>query len=194
MDCAKVGRLILSLRKEQGLTQKQLAARLGLSDKTISKWERGLGCPDVSLLRGLGRALNVDIEKILEGDLGRQRPDTGNMKRTQFYLCPQCGNILLSTGKGQLSCCGRPLAPLTARPASREHPCRAEKLDGDWYVTFDHEMDKGHYLTFAAYLNWDRALLVRLYPEQEAAVRLPYGRGGAGCTTAAPGTGCIIKT
>lgn len=42
MDCSKVGRLILSLRQERGLTQKQLAESLGLSDRTISKWERGV--------------------------------------------------------------------------------------------------------------------------------------------------------
>ncbi|MEG2687220.1 MAG: helix-turn-helix transcriptional regulator, partial [Christensenellaceae bacterium] len=53
MDCKKVGILIRGLRKEKKLTQKQLADAMNISDKTISKWERGLGCPDVSLLHGL---------------------------------------------------------------------------------------------------------------------------------------------
>ena len=69
MDCSKVGRLILSLRQERGLTQKQLAESLGLSDRTISKWERGLGLPDVSLLRELSAVFGVNIERILAGDL-----------------------------------------------------------------------------------------------------------------------------
>ena len=45
MDNAKIGKLILRLRSEKGLTQKQLADSICVSDKTISKWERGLGCP-----------------------------------------------------------------------------------------------------------------------------------------------------
>ena len=68
MDCSKVGRLILSLRQERGLTQKQLAESLGLSDRTISKWERGLGLPDVSLLRELSAVFGVNIEQLLAGD------------------------------------------------------------------------------------------------------------------------------
>ena len=51
MNPEKIGSLIFQLRKEKNLTQKQLGEKLGLSDKTISKWERGLGCPDISLLR-----------------------------------------------------------------------------------------------------------------------------------------------
>ena len=50
MDCAKIGKLIHSLRKEQQLTQQQLADRMSIGDKAISKWDRGLGCPDVTLL------------------------------------------------------------------------------------------------------------------------------------------------
>ena len=61
MDCAKVGRLIYRLRHEKGMTQRVLADALGVSDKAISKWERGLGCPDVTLLRALSAVLGADI-------------------------------------------------------------------------------------------------------------------------------------
>ena len=54
MDHEQIGRLIRSLRREQGLTQLQLASLLNVSDKAVSKWERGLGCPEVSLLPGCG--------------------------------------------------------------------------------------------------------------------------------------------
>ena len=89
MDCSKVGKLIFGLRKEKGMTQKQLADAMNISDKTISKWERGLGCPDVSLLRELSEVLNVDIEKILLGDLEPNNADGGNMKKNKILYMPQ---------------------------------------------------------------------------------------------------------
>ena len=61
MDNGKIGELIHRLRRERGLTQLQLAERLGVSDKAVSKWERGLGCPDVSLLPALSEAFGVDV-------------------------------------------------------------------------------------------------------------------------------------
>ena len=55
MDYEKIGALIRSLRTQQGLTQRELAQQLTVSDKAVSKWERGQGCPDVSLLPSLAR-------------------------------------------------------------------------------------------------------------------------------------------
>ena len=63
------GALIAQLRKEQGLTQKQLAEQLHISDRTISKWERGPGFPDVSLLEPLADALHCSVVSLLEGRL-----------------------------------------------------------------------------------------------------------------------------
>ena len=93
MNPEKIGSLIFQLRKEKNLTQKQLGEKLGLSDKTISKWERGLGCPDISLLRDISKIFNVNIEKILLGDLQENDINGGNMKRIKFYVCPNCGNV-----------------------------------------------------------------------------------------------------
>lgn len=67
MDYQKVGSLIATLRKEKGLTQKELSDKLGITDRAVSKWERGLGCPDVSLLDDLSRILDVSILEILKG-------------------------------------------------------------------------------------------------------------------------------
>ena len=61
MDCVKTGRLIAKLRKEKGLTQKNVADALGISNKTISKWETGLGCPDLSLWPDLSTILGAEI-------------------------------------------------------------------------------------------------------------------------------------
>ena len=178
MDCRKVGELILKLRKEKGLTQKQLARTMNLSDKTISKWERGFGCPDVSLLRELSAALGVNVENLLAGTLEPNDTDGGNMKRIKFYTCPDCGNILTATGDAEISCCGRKLAPMAARPADEEHRLKVEKVEDDFYITFTHPMTKEHYLNFLAYAAPDRVLLVRLYPEQGGEVRMAQMHGG----------------
>lgn len=178
MDLSKVGQLIYDLRREKGLTQKQLADQMNLSDKTISKWERGLGCPDVSLLGELSRILGVHIEQILAGDLAPKDPDGGNMKRIRFFVCPQCGNILTATSAAEISCCGRRLEPLMPQAAGDDHAVRLEEVDDEYFVSIDHPMTKDHYLSFAAWVSYDRMTLIRLYPEQAAEFRLPAQRRG----------------
>ena len=178
MDCEKIGKLILSLRKERNMTQKQLGDELNVSDKTISKWERGLGCPDISLLHELSSVLNVNIEKILLGDLKPNSVDGGNMKKVKFYLCPVCKNVITATGEAEVSCCGRRLNTMTAKPADGEHRLNIEISDGDYYITFGHEMSKTHFISFIAYVSYDRILFVKLYPEQNGEVRMPKMRGG----------------
>lgn len=177
MDCEKVGKLIRTLRTEQGLTQKNIADALGISNKTVSKWECGLGCPDLDLWPELSVILGADMSQLMEGEITRNRPDSGNISRVRFYVCPDCGNILFSTGAATIHCCGRRLERID--PATEDLPeVTVEEMDTDYYLTFDHPMTKGHYLTFAAYVKSDRITLHRFYPEQEAAVRFPAQRGG----------------
>lgn len=95
VDCGKVGKLILSLRKEQGLTQKQLADKMNLSDRTILKWERGLGCHDIPLLHELSEVLEVNIEQILTGNMQRNESDKGH-----FNCNGRVGYILLQKKTG----------------------------------------------------------------------------------------------
>jgi len=178
MDCNKMGTLLYRLRKEKGMTQKQIADMMNISDKTISKWERGLGCPDVSLLSELSRIYEVNIEKILSGNLAPNNNDTGNLKRIKFYACPCCGNIIYNTGDADISCCGRKLAPHVAKPADAMHNAVVEDVEGEYYITFHHEMSKTHFLSFVAYVTSDKILLVKLYPEQTASVHLPKMNGG----------------
>lgn len=149
----KTGPLIRSLRLEQRLTQKQLAELLHLSDRTISKWERGAGLPDAGLLPELSRILKIPAEQLLSGELPANRKDVGNMKRIRFYRCPQCGNLLTSTNEAHISCCGRSLSPLLPRKAEGEHFFQAERSDGEWYLTTAHPMEKDHFLTFAAWVD-----------------------------------------
>ncbi len=178
MNYEKVGSVIYQLRKEAAMTQQELADKLFISNKAISKWERGQGCPDVSLLGSLSEVFGVNIEKILAGDLSPNSADGGNMKRAKFYVCPMCGNILTATGDAEISCCGRKLEPLVSKTADAEHQLHVEVIEDDYYITFEHEMSKDHFLNFFAYLDYDRVTLVRLYPEQGGEVRFPKrGRG-----------------
>ena len=173
MDYTKAGELIRALRLEKGLTQRELAEELHISDKAVSKWERGLGCPDVSLLPGLSSILGVNIEKLLSGNLEPNRPDRGNMGRSRFYRCPACGNILLSSSGAQVSCCGRPMDPLKPQRANQEHHFIVEPQGDELYINFCHPMDKGHFIAFVALVSLDKALLARLYPEQGCELHLP---------------------
>lgn len=67
MNNQKIGDFIKELRKEKGLTQKELADKLNITDRAVSKWERGLNCPDISLLDDLSRILEVSVIEILKG-------------------------------------------------------------------------------------------------------------------------------
>lgn len=69
MNLDKIGNAIAFLRKRAGYTQKELADRIGISDKAVSKWERGLSFPDVSCLRKLSILLDTDTDSLLEGDV-----------------------------------------------------------------------------------------------------------------------------
>lgn len=173
MDCEKVGNLIYKLRKEKNMTQKQVAELLNISDKTVSKWERGLGCPDVSILTELSKIFDINIEKILLGDLKPNDLDGGNMKRIKFYVCSNCGNIITTTGEGEISCCGRKLKSEVSKTIDNNHEITVEEIENDYYITINHEMTKEHYISFVAYVTYDRVLLIKLYPEQSPAVRFP---------------------
>ena len=178
MDCVKIGQLIQTLRREKGYTQRQLAEMMNISNKTISKWECGAGCPDVALWPELSSILGVEIQRLLDGKLDYNKPDIGRMDRAKFYICPHCSNILTSTGQANVSCCGRRLKPLGPIQASEEFKLKIEEIDIESFVSIDHTMAKDDYLVFIACVSYDRVLIVRLYPEQEAQVRLPLLRPG----------------
>lgn len=178
MDCVKTGALIRRLRLERALTQKQLAEAIMVSDKAVSKWERGMGLPDISLLSAIAAMFKIDVELLLDGEISEEDAVIGNMKKTKYYVCPTCGNISLCTGEAQISCCGRKLEPLTAQKASDENKLSIEKIEGEWFVSSKHEMTKAHYISFIAFATGDRVQIVKLYPEWNMQARLNTGAHG----------------
>lgn len=61
-----LGMMIAELRKEQGMTQLELAEKMGVTDKAVSKWERDLSCPDISSLPNLAAVLNVSVDELMQ--------------------------------------------------------------------------------------------------------------------------------
>ena len=173
MDNEKIGKLIYGLRKERNMTQLQLAEILHISDKTVSKWERGQGCPDISLLVDLSCVLGVDMEKLLSGRLEANEERGGNMKKLNFYVCPECGNVITAMTEAGISCCGKKLQPLEAVKAPDEERLLVENIENDYYISSDHPMLKEHYISFVALLTGDTLTLKKQYPEWDLQVRIP---------------------
>lgn len=173
MDNVKIGKLIYQLRQEKGMTQLQLADQLNISDKTVSKWERGMGCPDVSLLPELSQIFNVDLEKLLAGELNSNAVLGGNMKKMHFYVCPVCGNMITAMTETGVSCCGKKLQPLQPHKADENEKLNVARIENDFYITTSHPMERGHYIPFVALLTSDTLMLRKLYPEWELQVRIP---------------------
>jgi len=172
MDCAKTGALIRRLRLEKNMTQKQLAERLNLSSKTVSKWENGLGCPDISLLSMLSEALEVNLNDMLSGELSENPAPCGNLQKLNYHICPCCGNLIFSTGGAKIACCGRKLQPVRPKKAAPEQKLQVENIEDDWFISADHPMTKQHYISFVALARGDRLELHKLFPEWNLQLRL----------------------
>lgn len=172
MDAYITGSAIRTLRERRRLTQAQLAERISVSDKAVSKWETGRGLPDVSLLEPLSTALGVSLPELLSGEQVRNVNRSANLLRARFYVCPLCGNILHAAGDALISCCGLPLPPLEAEEPDPSHTVSLQPVEDEFYLTFRHPMSKDHFLSFAAWRTGDRLELVKLYPEGGAETRL----------------------
>ena len=174
MDQEKVGGIIKTLRKDRGMTQLELALCLNVTDRAVSKWERGLGCPDISLLTRLSEIFSVDIGSIIDGDMEKKKKRSGNMKKTKFYVCPICGNIITASENTNVSCCGRKLEGLEEKKNVDEE-IKIERVDGtELYISSSHPMTKDDYISFFSYVTSDSLLLKKLYPEWGVDIRFPW--------------------
>ena len=171
MDRYVTGDVIRALREKKGLTQQELAQRIFVSGKAVSKWETGKGYPDISLLEPLAAALGISVIELLSGQHVRNRNRAANMARGKWYVCPVCGNVLWAAGEAVVSCCGITLPPLEPEAGDEKHGIEVRRVEDEYLVTVDHPMTKGHYVSFLAAVSDGSVQLAKLYPEGPAQAR-----------------------
>lgn len=172
MNAYVTGSTIKELREAKNLTQAELARRIGVSSKTVSKWETGKGLPDISLLQPLAQALGVSVIELMNGEQIINRNMSANMLRCKFHVCPLCGNVIHTLGDSLVSCCGITLPALEAETSDDDHGVTVEQVEDEHFVAVHHPMTKDHFISFIAFVTSDRLQLVKLYPEGNAETRL----------------------
>ncbi len=176
MDRYITGATIRRLREERKLKQEELADRIFVSSKTVSKWETGQGLPDITLLEPLAKALGISVLELFSGDEVRNRNRSADILKTQFYVCPVCGNVIRADGQAVISCCGVTLPPLTAEEPDEAHAIRTQRAEDEYYVTAEHPMTREHYISFLAAVSDNAVQFVKLYPQGGAEARFKIGR------------------
>lgn len=178
MNTYVTGMTIKTLREKRGITQAELAERINVSSKTISKWETAKGLPDISLLQPLAQALRVSVIELMNGEHITNQNKSSNMMRTKFYVCPICGNVIHSTGNAVVSCCGITLPALEAEDSDDDHAVSIENVEDEYFIEIHHPMTKEHYISFAAFVTSDQIQMVKFYPEGNAQTRMQLcGKG-----------------
>ena len=172
MNAYVTGTTIRNLRESRNMTQAELGERIGVSSKTISKWETGKGLPDISLLSPLAQALGISLIELVNGAPIQNKNISANLLRSKFYVCPLCGNCLHSTGNALVSCCGITLPPLEAEMPDGDHSVTIENVEDEHFLTIHHPMTKQHFISFAACVTCDRIQMVKFYPEGNAETRM----------------------
>ena len=170
------GAMIKRLRESRKMTQHQLAEKLNISDKAVSKWETGRGYPDIALIEPLAEALGVSVIELFSGEDVVNTNKSHNMLQTKLHVCPICGNIIQSTGDVIVSCCGLVLPTLEAETEDESHLLRVAQVEDECYVTISHEMSKTHYISFILALKDDGYEIKKLYPEGNAEARFKISR------------------
>lgn len=165
------GTVIKELREKYRFTQAELAKKLQVSDKTVSKWETGKGYPDISLLEPIARIFGISVTELLSGNAVNNANVSANMLRSKFYVCPVCGNIIHSIGEAVMQCHGIILLPCQEEDMDEEHQIVLEKSEDEYFVRVEHEMTKQHYISFLAAVSSDKIQMVKLYPEGNAEAR-----------------------
>ena len=178
MNTFITGAVIKRLREAKGITQSELADRIGVSSKAVSKWETAKGLPDISLIEPLAVALGVSVTELMSGNTVKNKNTSCNILRSKIHVCPICGNIISSTGNAVISCCGITLMPIEAEDTDESHRLIIQKSEDEQFITVKHEMTKSHYISFIAYVTSDRFQLAKLYPEGNAETRFQIKGSG----------------
>ena len=159
------GAVIRELREKNNMTQLELAEKLCVSDKTISKWETAKGYPDISLLDPIAKVFGVSVAELMSGNAINNVNVSANMLRSKFYVCPVCGNSFHCMGEAVIHCHGVQLMPLTVEEVDDAHGISIEVVEDEYFVQIQHDMTKTHYISFIAAMSYDKLQLVKLYPE-----------------------------
>jgi transcriptional regulator with XRE-family HTH domain len=165
------GAVIKELREKKKITQLELAEKLGVSDKTVSKWETGKGYPDITMLEPIAAAFSISVTELISGNTIHNANVSANMLRSKFYVCPVCGNVIHSMGEAAIHCHGIQLMPLEAESTDERHMIFIERSWDEYYVRIDHSMTKRHFISFVAAASSDEMQMVKLYPEGNAEAR-----------------------
>ena len=171
MDQYVTGAVIKELRVKNNLTQAELAEQLGVSDKTVSKWETAKGYPDISLLEPIAKVFGISVTELMSGNAVSNLNVSGNMMRSKFYVCPVCGNIFHCMGEAVIHCHGVQLTPAQPEETDEHHMIFIEGVEDEYFVRVEHDMTKQHYISFIAALSYDKIQMVKLYPEGNPEVR-----------------------
>lgn len=162
------GQIIKELREKNKLTQAELAKKLSVSDKAVSKWETGKGYPDISLIESIAKVFGVSVTEIMTGNAVNNINVSANMLRSKFYVCPVCKNSIHAMGEAVISCHGVVLKPEVAEETDEKHKIFIERVEDEYYVQIEHDMGKEHYISFIAALSYDKIQMIKLYPEGNA--------------------------
>ena len=176
MDRYITGAAIRRLREERKMKQEELADKIFVSSKTVSKWETGQGLPDITLLEPLAKALGISVIELFSGDEIHNQNRSADILKTQFYVCPVCGNVIRATGQAVISCCGVTLPPLTPEEPDAEHRLSVQRAEDEYYVTVDHPMTRDHHISFLSAVSDSTVQFVKLYPEGGAEARFKIDR------------------
>lgn len=176
MDRYVTGAVIRRIRENKKMSQEELAEKIYVSSKAVSKWETGHGFPDISLLEPLAKALDISVIELLSGEDIRNRNQASNMVRGKYNVCPICGNVIQTIGEAVVSCCGITLPPIESEDADSDHSIRVEIVEDEYFVTVDHPMDKDHYISFLVAVSDQGTHFVKLYPEGNAEARFKINR------------------
>ena len=178
MNTYVTGMAIKNLREKRGMTQAELAEKIGVSSKTVSKWETAKGLPDITLLQPLAQALGISVIELMNGEHITNRNVSANLLRSKFHVCPICGNVIHAMGNALVSCCGVTLPALEAEEMDEGHAVSIEQVEDEHFLTIRHPMTKAHFISFAAFVTCDRIQMVKLYPEGNPETRMQLrGRG-----------------
>ena len=124
------------------MTQLQLAEKLGVSDKTVSKWETAKGYPDITLLESIADAFSISVTELISGNTVQNSNVSANMTKSKFYVCPICGNVIHSMGEAVINCHGVLMTAAEPEETDENHKISIERIEDDYGIVMNVETER----------------------------------------------------